>query len=153
MGGRDRRTRRHRSSSAVVSGLYKTLTPNKQSDVVGHTCNPSSTWETEAVGSLGVQGQLGLHREFQVTQCYLVRPCLKTRKTQEAPVARKHCTSTARKKCKSGPSTCYMPRRAEKKAQRVTSVLDGPFPLRTVFTLGPQVGLLKLSIEMSRAAP
>ena len=44
--------------------------------VVVHVFDPS-TQEAEAGGSLCVQGQPGLHREFQDGQGYIVRPCLK----------------------------------------------------------------------------
>jgi hypothetical protein len=40
-----------------------------------HVFNPS-TWEVEEGGSLWVQGQPGLHSEFQDSQGYRVRPCL-----------------------------------------------------------------------------
>lgn len=41
--------------------------------------NPS-TGEDKAGGSLWFQGHPDLHREFQASQCYTVRPCLKTNK-------------------------------------------------------------------------
>jgi hypothetical protein len=43
--------------------------------VVVITFNPS-TWEEEAGGSLEVQGQPGLQREFQDSQGYTEKPCL-----------------------------------------------------------------------------
>jgi hypothetical protein len=42
--------------------------------VVAHAFNPS-TWETEAAA--WVQGQPGLQREFQDSQSYSEKPCLK----------------------------------------------------------------------------
>lgn len=38
-----------------------------------HTCNPS-TWEI-GIGYLWIQGQFGLHSEFQASQSHIVRPC------------------------------------------------------------------------------
>jgi hypothetical protein len=38
---------------------------------------PAYTWKAKAVGSLWVQGQSCLHIEFQDSQNYLERPCLK----------------------------------------------------------------------------
>jgi hypothetical protein len=40
--------------------------------------NPS-TQEAEA-GGLWVKGQPGLHSEFEASQCYIARPCLKKKK-------------------------------------------------------------------------
>lgn len=40
-----------------------------------------STWEREAIRSLCVQGQPGLHSELQDSQSYIERPCLE--KTNE----------------------------------------------------------------------
>jgi hypothetical protein len=39
--------------------------------VVMHRFNPN-TWETEAGGSLSVQGQIGLHSNIQINQSYTV---------------------------------------------------------------------------------
>jgi hypothetical protein len=50
---------------------------------VVHTCNPS-TGEAEA-GGLKVQGQSGLHRQFESGPVYIVRPCLKQTKKEENP--------------------------------------------------------------------
>lgn len=44
-----------------------------------HACNPS-TQEAEARGSLGIQGQPGLHRELQDSQGCTSRPRLKKSK-------------------------------------------------------------------------
>jgi hypothetical protein len=44
--------------------------------MVVYTLNPS-TKEARASGSLWIWGQPGLHTEFQASQVYLVRPCLK----------------------------------------------------------------------------
>lgn len=48
--------------------------------MVASTFNPS-TREVEAVRSLGIQDQSGLHSKFQHSQSYVIaRPCLKFRK-------------------------------------------------------------------------
>ena len=44
--------------------------------MVAHSFN-SSTWEAETGGSLWVQDQPGLHREFQDSQGYVERDCFK----------------------------------------------------------------------------
>lgn len=44
------------------------------------TCNPN-LWEVKVGGLLQDQGQPGLHSEFQTTQDYVVRPCLKIQKS------------------------------------------------------------------------
>ena len=43
--------------------------------IVVHALNPS-TWQAEASESLRIQHQLGLHRELQDSQSYIVRVCL-----------------------------------------------------------------------------
>jgi hypothetical protein len=43
---------------------------------MAHPFNPS-TGKAEAIGSLGVQGQLGLQSNFQHSQGYTAKPCLK----------------------------------------------------------------------------
>jgi hypothetical protein len=48
----------------------------KNLGVMAHTFNPS-TREAEAGRVLSIQGQPGLQREFQDSQGYLKRPCLK----------------------------------------------------------------------------
>lgn len=48
-----------------------------QSDLVARAFNPS-TKEAEASRSLSVQDQPRLHGEFQNSQAYSKRPCLKT---------------------------------------------------------------------------
>jgi hypothetical protein len=51
--------------------------------VVEHAFNPS-TWEAEVGRSLCVRGQPGLQSEFQDSQGYTMKPCLKkTNKTQK----------------------------------------------------------------------
>lgn len=49
--------------------------------VTMHAFNPH-TWETEAGGSLEIQGQPSLHSELQASQGYIKRPCLKFLKWQ-----------------------------------------------------------------------
>jgi hypothetical protein len=49
--------------------------------MVAHAFNPSS-WEAEAGGFL-VRGQTGLWSEFQDSQGYTEKPCLKTNKQQQ----------------------------------------------------------------------
>ena len=44
--------------------------------------NPS-TWEAEAVRSLWVPDQPGLHSEFQDSQGYIIRLCLKKKKKKK----------------------------------------------------------------------
>ena len=44
--------------------------------MVAHTFD-SSAWEAETSRSPRVQSQPGLHREFQASQGYIVRPCVK----------------------------------------------------------------------------
>ena len=48
-----------------------------------HTINPS-TQEAEAGGSLCFHGQPGLQSEFQVSQGYTEKPCLKKPKENES---------------------------------------------------------------------
>ena len=48
--------------------------------MVAHTFNPS-TWEAEAGGFLS-SSQPGLQSEFQDSQCYTEKPCLKKTKKQ-----------------------------------------------------------------------
>jgi hypothetical protein len=64
-----------------------------QLSVVTHNFNPN-THESEACGSLWVWGQPDLHSEFQASQSYIVRPCLKIqnnikkKKTNEIQIVR-----------------------------------------------------------------
>lgn len=65
--------------------INKFLTQNKTKQKTPHCGGRAfnlSTWEKDPGGSLGVQGQLSFGREFQATQCYVVRPCLKTTKAR-----------------------------------------------------------------------
>ena len=50
---------------------------------LGHTPFDPSTLEAEAVGSLWVQGQPGLHGELQASQSYIERLCLKNKNEKE----------------------------------------------------------------------
>ena len=63
--------------------FFKPTTHSKP-DTVVHAFKPS-TWETEAGGSLWVQGQPGRHSEFQANQDYMVRSCLKYKQNKPKP--------------------------------------------------------------------
>jgi hypothetical protein len=68
------------------------------SGVVAHTFNPI-TWEAEASSSLWVQGQPGLHNEFQDSQGYKVRPCLKKTKKGQGGKKRKESVLSFCQEC------------------------------------------------------
>ena len=65
-------------------GIWNILPKNIWSQlVVVWDFNPN-TWNTEAGGSLWVQGQPGLQSEFQDSQdCYTEKPCLKRTKNKQ----------------------------------------------------------------------
>jgi hypothetical protein len=50
--------------------------------VVAHAFNPSNS-EAEASGCLRVQGQPGLHKEFQDSQGYTEKPCLEKKEKRK----------------------------------------------------------------------
>jgi hypothetical protein len=58
---------------------------------VVHTFNPS-TWEAEAGGFLS-SGQPGLQSEFQYSQGYTEKPCLKKLKGKKKKKKKKSCFS------------------------------------------------------------
>ena len=47
-----------------------------------HAFNPD-IWEAKAGGSLRVQDQPGLYKEFQARQDYVMRPCLKKKEKKD----------------------------------------------------------------------
>jgi hypothetical protein len=56
-------------------------TKEQKLGAVVHDFNPS-TWEAEAGGFLSFRGQCGLQSEFQDSQDYTEKPCLKKQKTK-----------------------------------------------------------------------
>lgn len=46
--------------------------------MLAHPCNVNT--QSEAGGFLRIQGQPSLHRAFQASQSFVVRPCLKNKK-------------------------------------------------------------------------
>jgi hypothetical protein len=66
--------------------------------VGAHAFNPS-TWEAEAV-DFWVQGQPGLKHEFQDSQGYTEKPCLKNKQTNKQNPQNKNKTKQPKKEKK-----------------------------------------------------
>ena len=65
---------RHGNTPIILAFVPK---KKKKPGALSYNC---STWEAEAGGSLGIQGQLVLHSKFETSLVYIVRPCLKKTK-------------------------------------------------------------------------